>query len=268
MSLPFAFTSAVRRFAALAVVLILAGPAAMAQAIVVTIDDASFLREAPLLTPLARNQALLDSLARNGVTAALFVSAGLGADRPAGYAMAQAWGKAGHALGNHTMTHPDFDDKKVSLAQYRQEFIDCDKIMATLPGYQKWFRYPYLHEGKGAEKRDGMRTALAEHGYLSAGVDVDTHDWDYDDRLLAALNADSKADVSGIKRDYLAFARKRALALRDKVRAADGTARPQVLLLHHNLLNALWLDDVLGIYKEQGWSFVAPSATILANAGK
>lgn len=232
--------------------------AASAQSVAFTFDDGPTLAETPRLTPQQRNQALLDALAKHKVKAALFVTCGNGADKPAGLALARAWGDAGHAVGNHTMTHPDLDGAKVSLAQYQQEVLDCDKITATLPGYQKWFRFTYLREGGTPEKRDGMRAFLAAQGYRNAHVSLDTSDWRLDEHLIETLEKNSKADLAPVRQAYLAHVRERALAYRDLSQRLQGRDIAQVILLHHNLINALFLDDVIGMFKEMGWTIVAP----------
>ncbi len=33
----------------------------------------------------------------------------------------------------------------------------------------------------------------------------------------------------------------------------------QVLLLHHNLINTLWLDDVIAMFKAEGWTIISPA---------
>ena len=141
---------------------------AMAQRVALTFDDGPRLAATPLLSPQQRNEAMLAALAKHHVKAVLFVTAGNGANQPAGYALAKAWGDAGHALGNHTMTHPSIDDPAVSLAQYQQEILDCDAIIKTLPGYRKWYRYTYLNEGATEARRKGMQAFLAQHGYRGA----------------------------------------------------------------------------------------------------
>lgn len=233
--------------------------AAFAQTVAFTFDDGPSLAETPRLTPQQRNQAMLDALARHRVKAALFVTCGNGADKPEGLALARAWGAAGHAIGNHTMTHPDLDGAKVSLAQYQQEVLDCDKIIAPLPGYQKWFRYTYLREGGTPEKRDGMRSFLGAQGYRNAHVSLDTSDWRLDQHLGETLAKDSKADLAPLKKAYLAHVRERALAYRDLSQRLQGREIAQVILLHHNLINALFLDDVIGMFKDMGWTIVAPA---------
>lgn len=233
--------------------------AACAQSVAFTFDDGPSLADTPRLTPQQRNQAMLDALAKHKVKAALFVTAGNGADKPAGYALARAWGEAGHVIGNHTMTHPDLDSAKVSLAQYQQEVLDCDKIIATLPGYQKWFRYTYLREGSEPGKREGMRDFLAAQGYRNAYITLDTSDWRLDEHLAETLEKNSKADLAPLKTAYLAHVRERALAYRAMSQRLQGRDIAHVILLHHNLINALFLDDVIGMFKEMGWTIVAPA---------
>jgi peptidoglycan/xylan/chitin deacetylase (PgdA/CDA1 family) len=233
---------------------------AQAQSVAFTFDDGPSLADTPLLSPRQRNQAILDALARDQVRAALFITAGNGANRPEGYALAKAWGQAGHAVGNHTMTHPDLHSAKLSLEQYQQEILACDGIIRTLPGYQKWFRYPFLREGNTPEKRDGMRPFLRQQGYRNAYVSLDTSDWRFDAKLRDVLTKNPQADIGPIKRIYLAHVRQRALAYRALAQQLQGRDIAQVLLLHHNLANALWLPDVIAQFKEMGWSITTPAA--------
>jgi peptidoglycan/xylan/chitin deacetylase (PgdA/CDA1 family) len=233
--------------------------AAQAQSVAFTFDDGPRLDETPLLSPQQRNQALLDALAAQQVSAALFVTCGNGADRPDGYALAQAWGSAGHAIGNHTMTHLDLNSAKVTLAQYQQEMADCDRITATLPGYQKWFRFTFLREGNTPEKRDGMRAYLAQTGYRNGYVSLDTSDWRLDGKLQAVLRADAGADLAPLRQAYLSHLRQRAEAYRDLSRQLEGRDIPQVILLHHNLINALWLKDAIQQFRDMGWTITTPA---------
>ncbi|BBB59489.1 hypothetical protein UNDKW_1216 [Undibacterium sp. KW1] len=233
---------------------------ASAQTVAITIDDGPNLEQTPRLSPEQRNLAMLKALSRHGVTAALFVTANYAATQPAGYALAKAWGDAGHAVGNHSMSHPDLHSDKVSLAQYQKEILDCDAIISTLPGYQKWYRYTYLREGNTPEKRDGMRSFLKQHNYRNAYVSLDTSDWRLNEKLVEVLGKNPQADVSVIKRAYLAHIRQRAEAYRALSWQLQGRDIPQVLLMHHNLINALWLDDVLAQFKDMGWKFTTPAA--------
>ena len=232
----------------------------LAQSVAITIDDGPQLNDTPLLTPSQRNKALLDALAKHGAKATLFVTVNNGANRPEGLALARAWGEAGHTLGNHTITHLNLHNEKVTLQQYQQEILDCDALIRQLPGYQKWFRFTYLREGNTPEKRDGMRAFLKEQGYRNAYVTLDTSDWRLNQKLVEMLQRDINADITPIKRAYLSHVWQRAEAYRDLSRRLQGRDIPQVLLLHHNLINALWLDDVLMMLTQKGWTFTTPVA--------
>jgi peptidoglycan/xylan/chitin deacetylase (PgdA/CDA1 family) len=232
---------------------------AVAQSVAFTFDDGPRMAATPLLSPAARNQAMLGALARHGVKAALFVTANNGAVTPEGYALAKAWGDAGHAIGNHTMSHPDLNSAKVSLADYQEQLLACDRIIRTLPGYQKWFRFTFLREGNTPEKRDGMRQFLKEQGYRNAYVSLDTSDWRLDAKLNEVLAKDGKADLEPIRKAYLEHVRGRALAYRTLSQQVQGRDIAQVILLHHNLANALWLGDLIAMFKDMGWQIVPPA---------
>jgi len=250
------------RLTAMAAMMALAGMGigvAQAQSVAFTFDDGPRLEQTPLMSPQQRNQAMLDALAAHKVSAALFVTCDFGAAKPAGYALAKAWGDAGHALGNHTMTHLDLNAAKVTLAQYQREILDCDRITSTLPGYQKWFRFTFLREGNTPEKRDGMRSFLKEQGYRNGYVSLDTSDWRLDAKLDEVLRANPKADIEPIRQAYLAHVKQRAIAYRDLSRKLEGRDIPQVLLQHHNLINALWLKDVIQQFVDMGWTIVTPA---------
>lgn len=248
-----------RRFLAASTLAAALGTAGVAQAqsVAITIDDGPNAGSTPRMSAQERNQAILDALAKHRVQAALFVTSGYGANTPQGLPLLQAWSKAGHAIGNHTVTHPDLE--KVPLAEYQRQVMECDSLISTLPGYKKWLRFTYLREGNTPEKIDGMRQFLRDQGYRNAQVSLDTSDWRLNEKLEQVLKKDSHADVSAIRTAYLAHVKQRALAYRELSQQLQGRDIAQVLLLHHNLLNALWLDDVLTQFEQMGWKIVTPA---------
>ncbi|WP_431479119.1 polysaccharide deacetylase family protein [Massilia eburnea] len=241
----------------LAAAALVAASAAQAQSVAITIDDGPNTDNTPRMSAKERNQALLDALAKHRVQAALFVTSGFGANTQQGLPLLRAWSKAGHAIGNHTVTHPDLE--KVPLADYQRQVMECDRLISTQPGYQKWLRFTYLREGNTPEKIDGMRKFLREHDYRNAHVSLDTSDWRLNEKLEQVLKKDPNADVSAIRTAYLAHIKQRALAYRELSQQLQGRDISQVMLLHHNLINALWLDDALTQFEQMGWKIISPA---------
>ncbi|HEY2027735.1 MAG TPA: polysaccharide deacetylase family protein [Myxococcales bacterium] len=223
-----------------------------------TFDDGPKLEQTPLLTPAARNQALLGALAKHHVVAGLFVTSGNGANHPEGLALVRAWGEAGHLVGNHTVTHPDLNDKKVSLEAYEQELLDCDAVIRKSKGYGKYFRFTYLREGNTPEKRDAMRAFLQKLGYRNAYVTLDTSDWRLNQALVEALRKDAKADLARFRKVYVGHLLQRAGAYRELSQKLFGRQVPQVILLHHNLIEALFLDDGVTALEDDCWEPTDP----------
>lgn len=231
---------------------------AKAQSVAFTFDDGPQLRETPRMDAAARNAAMLDALKRHHVQAALFVTLSRGADRPQGLALARAWGEAGQFVANHTVTHPDLNAATTRLQAYQDEIVACDSVVRTLPGYRPWFRFTFLHEGDTPEKRDGMRSFLKERGMRNAYVTLDTSDWRLNAALEETLQARPDADIAPFRAAYLAHLRQRAEAYRDLSRRLFNRDIPQILLLHHSLINALFLDDAIRQFKEMGWTITDP----------
>lgn len=232
--------------------------AAYPQSVAFTFDDGPKLKATPLMSPQARNTSLLETLKKHQVKAALFVTLANGADRPEGLALAEAWGEAGHSIGNHTATHLDLNAKAITLKQYQDEILACDSVIRSLPGYAPWFRFTFLREGDTPEKRDGMKAFLKTKGMRNAYVTLDTSDWRLDAALEATLNENPGADLAPFRATYLAHLRQRAEAYRDLSRRLFGRDIPQVLLMHHNLINALFLDDAIQQFKAMGWTIIEP----------
>ncbi len=231
-----------------------------AQRLALTFDDGPKVEPTPLMSPEARNQALLDQLRRGGAQAMFFVTLKNGADRPAGLALLKTLSDGGQLLANHTVTHPDFNAPATSLAAFQEEILGCDRVISTLPGYRKFLRFPYLREGASEEKRDGVRTFLKAPGYRIGYVSIDTSDWLIDQKLCAKLAQDPRTDLAPWRAYYLAHLWERARIYDGLARGIYGRDLPHVLLLHHNLLNALFLGDVIALFRERGWTLVGPEA--------
>ena len=239
--------------------LLLALAAALrAQSLAITLDDGPKLGPTPLLTPAQRNEALLRHLKAAGVQATFFVTSGNGADRPEGFALLKTLSEGGQLIANHTATHPDFNAAATTLESFEADVLACDRIISTLPGHRNLLRFPYLREGATAEKRDGIRAFLKARGMRIGYVSVDTADWLIDEKLRAKLAKDPKADLAPWRAFYLAHLEARVRCYDALAKGIYGRAVPHTVLLHHNLLNALFLGDALAHFRKLGWTLISP----------
>lgn len=142
--------------AVVALVSIPESPVARGQSVALTFDDGPNMADTVRLSPAERNDALLRQLAEAHLKSILFVTRMDGDQKR--NALIRRWGVEGHEIGNHTATHPDFN--QTSLAEFERELLMCDKAIRDLPGFTRRFRYPYLKEGNTIEKRDGFRAFL------------------------------------------------------------------------------------------------------------
>jgi peptidoglycan/xylan/chitin deacetylase (PgdA/CDA1 family) len=229
--------------------LLFACPAA-ARSIAFTFDDGPDMGEATVLDAAQRNEAILRQLSSAHLKSILFVTR-TDAD-PARNALIREWEEQGHQIGNHTATHLSLDE--VAVARFEEDFLRCDLAIRDLPGFTPRFRFPYLKEGDTREKRDDFRAFLDAHGYQIGEVSVDASDWYYNQRLIARLKRRPHADLAPYRTAYLAHLLDRARYYDGLSNAVLGRSVLHVLLLHHNLVNALFLGDVIRMFEERGFT--------------
>ncbi len=229
---------------------------ASSQTIALTFDDGPKMADTIGLSPADRNAAILSQLAEAHLKSILFVTR-VDTD-PKRNDLIRQWGIEGHQIGNHTATHPDFDE--VSLADYERELLACDKAIRDMPGFTRRFRFPYLKEGDTIEKRDGFRAFLDSNSYMTGPVSVDASDWYYSERLSDRLKKDRRADTRPYRDAYLRHLYSRAQYYDGLSRAVLGRSAAHVLLLHHNLINALFLKDVIQMFRDKGWTLIDSEA--------
>ena len=232
--------------------------ASAAPGLAVTIDDFN-LADTPLMTGVERDAAIRRALSRHGVNAAGFV-AGKYIDGERSPRVLAAWSDEGHTLGNHSFSHAYYggSDPGGMMA----DILRCEPLLLPYAGFRRFFRFPYLAEGKTAEGRDALRILLREHGYRIAPVTIDTSDWYIDNRLTAHLKADRQADLKPYRRFWLDHLWDRACYYDGLARAVLGRSLDHTVLLHHRLATGLFLDDALTMFRDRGWRVVNASAAL------
>lgn len=224
--------------------------------IAITIDDPNH-EETPHLTWQERNQALLQKLAERHVQAMLFVC-GKRVDSPDGSTLLGAWSARGHLLANHSYSHRNYNDSAITTADYAADLARCEPLIRDRPGFRKRFRFPFLKEGESIEKRDAMRKVLREQGYAIGHVTIDTSDWAYNLRLMSRLKAQPSLDLSPFRSAYLKHMLDRARYYDQLAFSLLGHSVAHTILMHHSLLNALFIGDLIDALQHDGYRIIAP----------
>ncbi|HXA00688.1 MAG TPA: polysaccharide deacetylase family protein [Cytophagaceae bacterium] len=223
--------------------------------ICITLDDIGDV-EKPLYSPLTRDSMIRQSLRQRQVRAgAFFIGKYIESDR--GKEILHAWDNDGHLILNHTYSHPHYD-QDIAFKEFSDDVLKCDNLIKGAKNYKRIFRFPYLEEGDTQKKRDAMREFLKKNNYQNGYVSVVTTDWWIDAKLEELLAEDSEADVTQIKNLYLTNVKECAefyRTLGEKVQS--DLPMKHVILLHHNLLNALFLGDLIDMLRQNGWKVIS-----------
>jgi peptidoglycan/xylan/chitin deacetylase (PgdA/CDA1 family) len=223
--------------------------------IAVTIDDFNWNKSVKL-TPPERNRSMLEALRSHGdLKAAIFVACRY-IDSAEGKQLVQAWDQAGHLIANHSYSHKYLNSKNVTAEVFTADIARCDEIIRTYPRFEKMFRFPFLKEGDTAAKRDAVREFLQQRGYRTGHVTIDASDWAIEDRLSARLTKDPAADVKPYRDFYLSHMWERAQYYDDLSHKVLGRSVKHTILTHYNLLNALFLGDLLDMFQSKGWKLI------------
>lgn len=218
----------------------------------VTIDDFD-LSDTALLTAIERDRQIRATLSRHRIKAAGFV-AGKYVHEPISSEVLGSWSSEGHIIGNHSFSHTYYgaDDPDA----YMTDILKCEALLSGYPGFRKLFRYPFLAEGKTAEARDSLRLRLHSAGYRIGHVTIDTSDWAIDGRLRKRLAQNPKADLAPYRKFYLEHIWDRATFYDRLASKLFGQSIAHTLLLHHRLTTALFLDDLLLMFRSKGWGLI------------
>ena len=218
--------------------------------VTITFDDFE-VYNTPALSAAECNAAILDALGRRNLQAAVFVT-GMFVDETT-LPLLRSWDERGHIIANHTYSHLSYP--AAGFRRFAADVLRNEELLGEFKHFRKLFRFPFLREGDTASQRDEMRAFLLEQGYRNGYVTIDTSDWYIDRRLKARLKAGG-ADATAYRGYYLSHIRERAAYYDDLARKISWHGIKHTLLLHHNVLNGLFLDDLLGMFEREGWNLI------------
>lgn len=216
--------------------------------IAITIDDLPFVGE-------YRNfhlNMMMNTMLEQQVPATGFIIAN--EVRTDNWDMLHKFKDAGFGLGNHTLTHANLSS--LSSKGYQHEIKEADTILSPVLTEPKYFRYPYLAMSTG-NKREQILCYLAKQHYQVAPITVDSKDFVFNQRLLSMPEIKRREYLQELKPFYLDFIWQQTLKAQEHSDYHHNQDQSQILLIHANLLNAYVLPDIINLYKQQGYQFVA-----------
>jgi peptidoglycan-N-acetylglucosamine deacetylase len=196
------------------------------------------------------NDRMLRTLARYRIKSVLFVC-GMRIDSDAGHELVGAWDRYGHLIANHSYSHLDLDE--VAPQAFEADILKNEHLIASCHNLARLFRYPYFKEGNTADKRDGVRMFLQERGYRIGRATIDSSDWAISARLEKRLAESPSANAVGYRDFFLQHIWERAQYYQGLAQQVWASPVRHTLLLHHNALNALFLDALISMFVRKGW---------------
>lgn len=162
---------------------------------------------------------------------------------------------AGHLIGNHTCSHPRLD--KVGFDAFIKDTEKADVLLEPIMTGQKYFRFPYLNEGKNLKTRNQMRRWLKTKKYRNAYVTVDNDDTILTDKLNAAKKFEKKIDYKGIEQLFVKHILTAAEFYDQLAIEHLGYSPKHILLLHEIDGTVLYIEAVVNELRKNGWTIIS-----------
>ncbi len=169
------------------------------------------------------------------------------------------WVDADLELGNHTFSHRDYHNTDEHI--FFEDIINGEKITSKLLSLKnkklEYFRHPYLHTGMSLEKKKALEDFLKEHNYTIAPITIDNGEWIY---ARAYENAYNKNDVELMKQigaDYVKYMMDKTKYFENQSVKLFGREIKQILLLHANMINADYFDDLAEELFKHNYQFIS-----------
>lgn len=237
-------------------------PPVSERSMVITIDDLplnSLNREISYQTEVT--QKILDALSAHKVPAVGFVNENKlyenGKPVTARVNLLRMWLEAGMTLGNHTYSHPDFHS--TDFNQFRRNIEMGEDITRKLLNEKneklRYFRHPFLHVGNTTGKKEELENYLKDRNYVTAPVTIDNSEWIFARAYEKALLDNDTSMMSKIGKSYIDYMEAKTGYYEEQSRRLFNREIRQILLIHANALNGDFLDELILMLKQRGYSF-------------
>lgn len=171
----------------------------------------------------------------------------------------KSWVANGLDLGNHTFSHPDYNS--VPFRTFTADVIKGEPILKKILNEQnqplKYFRHPFLHVGNSKAKADSLTDFLTKRNYVVAPVTIDNEDYLFALAYKRAKDKKDEALAGRIGQDYIAYMEKKLKYYEMLSNQLFGRNIRHILLMHSSLINADYLDALIGMYKANNYTFIS-----------
>jgi peptidoglycan/xylan/chitin deacetylase (PgdA/CDA1 family) len=200
-----------------------------------------------------RNAKILNAFDTVGHKAAGFVT-GSFVKSDTGQKVVESWIARGHEISNHTWTHAHANETSTEV--FLADIARNKDYLSGVPGTNAYFRFPFLDDGKDRAQQVALFEGLERMGLINAPVTIGTIDWYTTSRLEAKLRDDPNADLAPYRDYYVEMCVTLANYWENIAKIQGHVSLPHLTLVHHNILNGLFLKDVLLALKADGWYFM------------
>ncbi len=221
----------------------------------ITFDNLPAERNYDEMERLEVNQRILDALAAHSVKAAGFV---IGDNIESDWDILVEWLEDGHTLGFQTFSGQDIEG--VPVEAFIGDLIKgqeaIEDILQSYRQSERYFRFPYLHYGSTVDKKDGLAEYLAGTKIKVAHATIVPEDFVYNLSMEKIKNRRDSVELFALRDEYLNHLLDRLASAETMAEKTTGRAVRHILSLRVNMVNAVFLDDILTMLEGKGYNFI------------
>ena len=224
--------------------------------IALTFDSLPAMKPLGYWTPREVSNMILRAMEPYKISAIGFVVAEKVEDDPSTVVVLDDWLARGHLLGNQTFGNVDLNE--LNEDDFIQHAADGEKPIKVMSQRYRanyhFFRFPQLHEGNTPGKKKDVRRRITNADYVIVPVTVKTSDYRFNRAILAKQRAQESADQ--LKAAYLRHISKMLDYAEKQSQAVFNRNIPQIMWLHAGVATASFMEDLLKMLVERGYTFV------------
>lgn len=229
---------------------------AVAGSICITFDDLPVAQIADRIERLKITEDILEALDELNISATGFVvGSEIGSDKD----ILISWLEAGHTLGNLTYSCPDLNElpPEFFIGDIEKGGNAIENLLIKFGQKKRYFRYPYLHYGNDPKTKKVVADYLYRNGYKVGHVTVNSDDFAYNLQYEKVRQGSDSLEQVRLGNEYIDHVIGQLENAEKRADEIVGHPIRQILLLHVNRLNSVYLPDLLSEIKLRGYSFIS-----------